>query len=86
MKAVSAVSLLYADDVIILASVDSDIQCRLGRFVAEGKSSWEECQHLKCEAMVLCWKIMARYPEGMRISRSYMSADAQGCSHCIRLS
>ncbi|KAI3377919.1 hypothetical protein L3Q82_009049 [Scortum barcoo] len=40
-------SLLFADDVVLLASSSQDLQHVLGRFAAECEAGWDENQHLQ---------------------------------------
>ena len=49
-------SLLFADDVVVLASSDQDLQCALGRFAAECESAGMRISTSKSEAMVLSRK------------------------------
>ncbi|KAK9541149.1 hypothetical protein VZT92_001216 [Zoarces viviparus] len=49
-------SLLFADDVVLLASSDRDLQHSLGRFAAECEAAGMRVSTSKSEAMVLCRK------------------------------
>ncbi len=49
-------SLLFADDVVLLASSHCDLQHSLGRFAAECEVVGMKVSTSKFEAMVLCWK------------------------------
>ncbi|KAI3370787.1 hypothetical protein L3Q82_007322 [Scortum barcoo] len=40
-------SILFADDVVLLASLNQDLQHVLGRFAAVCEGSWDENQHLQ---------------------------------------
>ncbi len=49
-------SLLFADDVVLFASPDRDLQHTLGWFAAEWQAVGMRVSTYKSEAMVLCWK------------------------------
>ena len=51
-------SLLFADDVVLLATSDRDLQHALGRFAAECEAVGMRVSTSKSEAMVLCWKMV----------------------------
>ena len=48
--------LLFADDMVLLASSNSDLQLSLGRFAAECEAVGMKISPSKSEAMVLSWK------------------------------
>uniref|UniRef100_A0A8C2ZPF1 Reverse transcriptase domain-containing protein n=1 Tax=Cyclopterus lumpus TaxID=8103 RepID=A0A8C2ZPF1_CYCLU len=50
-------SLLFADDVVLFASSDRDLQHSLGRFAAECEAAGMRVSTSKSEAMVLCRKL-----------------------------
>ncbi|GAA6064832.1 receptor-type tyrosine-protein phosphatase F-like, partial [Tachysurus ichikawai] len=52
-------SLLFADDVVLLASSNQDLQCALGRFAAECEAAGMRISTSKSEAMVLSRKRVA---------------------------
>uniref|UniRef100_A0A8C6KH39 Reverse transcriptase domain-containing protein n=1 Tax=Nothobranchius furzeri TaxID=105023 RepID=A0A8C6KH39_NOTFU len=52
-------SLLFADDVVLLASSSSDLQLLLGRFAAECEAAGMRISTSKSETMVLDWKRVA---------------------------
>ena len=52
-------SLLFADDVVLLASSNQDLQCALGRFAAECEAAGMKISSSKSEAMVLDRKKVA---------------------------
>ncbi|KAK0142360.1 hypothetical protein N1851_019881 [Merluccius polli] len=51
-------SLLFADDVVLLASSDRDLQLSLDRFAAECKAAGMRISTSKSESMVLNWKMV----------------------------
>ena len=51
-------SLLFADDVVMLASSNRDLQLSLGRFAAKCEAVGMRISTSKSEAMVLSWKRM----------------------------
>jgi len=51
-------SLLFADDVVLLATSDFDLQHSLGRFAAECEAVGMRVSTSKSEAMVLCQKMV----------------------------
>ncbi len=52
------VLLLFADDVVLLASLVRDLQQALGQFAAECEAVGMRVSTFKSEAMVLCQKMM----------------------------
>jgi len=69
-------SLLFADDVVLLASSDRDLRHSLGRFAAECEAAGMRVSTSKSEAMVLCRctdpPVGDRVPtpsEGVQVSR-----------------
>ena len=52
-------SLLFADDVVLLALSSQDLQHVLGWFAAECEAAWMKISNSKSEAMVLDWKKVA---------------------------
>ncbi len=52
------VSLLFADDVVLLALSDPDFHCTLGWFVARSKAAGTRVSSSRSEAIVLCWKVV----------------------------
>ncbi|KAK3515760.1 hypothetical protein QTP70_030463 [Hemibagrus guttatus] len=52
-------SLIFADDVVLLAPSSQDLQCALGRFAAECEAAGMRVSTSKSEAMVLDWKKVA---------------------------
>ena len=51
-------SLLFADDILLLATSDRDLQHALGRFAAECEAVGMRVSTSKSEAMVLCRKMV----------------------------
>ena len=49
-------SQLFTDDIVLLASPNSDLQLSLGRFAAERQAAVMRISTSKTEAMVLSWK------------------------------
>ena len=50
--------LLFADDKVLLASLNNDLQLTLGRLAAECEVAGMRCNSCKLETMVLRWKRM----------------------------
>ena len=53
-------SLLFADDVVLLASWNSDLQLSFGRFAAECEAAGMRISTSESEVMVLSWKRVDR--------------------------
>ena len=51
-------SLLFADDVVLLASSKSDLQLSLGQIAAESEAAWMTISTSKTEVIVPSWKSM----------------------------
>jgi len=62
-------SLLFADDVVLLASSDHDLQHSLGCFAAECEATGMRVSTSKSEAMMLCRKPVDCSREGVQVSR-----------------
>lgn len=73
----SIASLLFADDMVLLASSDHDLQHPVGGFAAECEMVGMRVNTSKSKATVLCWKTKLVSPVGLLGSASEIGHGAQ---------